>query len=112
MRRTMSGRQNETGRSLGKRPESISSEHSASDSAFRPPLLHRSRGDNALACLVRKRQLVAVLRFTTDTLQHDARTRRDEPTHDDVLLQADQLIDLAGYCRFCEHACGLLEGGR
>ena len=44
---------------------------------------------------------------------HDAASAgRDETSHDDVLLQALQLVHLAGGRRFGQHARGLLEGGR
>jgi len=36
-------------------------------------------------------------------------TCRDEPTHDHILLEADQIVDRTGYRGFCQHPGRLLE---
>src|SRR6267378_559615 len=42
----------------------------------------------------------------------EARTSRDEPAHDDVFLQAAEVVHLAGDCSFGENASGFLEARR
>src|SRR5215471_10609062 len=65
----------------------------------------------------RRRRRVAPLLLALDDdvqllVRGEARSRRDQAAHDDVLLQAAEVVLLAANRSFGEHLRRLLEGGR
>src|ERR1043165_6589010 len=85
--------------------------------------IHRIRRTRARTCETREQLALArcIQGFHVDTeLRHidleldvvttiGTRSRRDQVTDNDVLLQTDQLVACTAYCGVRQHACGLLE---
>ncbi len=67
---------------------------------------------NRLNRLLGLEVLIALGRRDLQAVDRGARSGRNQASHDHVFLQALEIIDLSGHCRFGQHPRGFLERGR